>query len=125
MIDLSSGALGEMVAAVATRSQLKTPSGMPDILRDPVLVQDEFTTRHKGPTDNIGQSRLPFTFGLADVATKQPHDRISNEENTSMMEDMVKELAGKVLEVLLFSGIQLQCPDFDAAIAYHMAGKMM
>ena len=38
---------------------------------------------------------------------------------------MVKGLALKVLEILLFSRIQLQSHDFDAAAVYNMAGKLM
>ena len=119
------GAHGEMMAAATTRSQLNIPSRPIDISRDSTLIQNESSTRHKGPADNIGQSRLPLTFGLADVATKSLHDRSANEEKTSVMDDVIKELALKVLEIPLFAGIQLQRADFDAATVYHMAGKMM
>ena len=33
---------------------------------------------------------------------------------------MLKGLARKVLEIPLFLGLQLQRPDFDAALVYHM-----
>ena len=119
------GAQGELMAAATTRSQLKTPSQASDILRDPVLVDNERGARHQGPADNIGQSRLPLTFGLADVATKLLHDQSPNEDKTSEEEDMVKKLALKVLEIPLFSGMQVQSSNFDAATVYYMAGKIM
>ena len=37
---------------------------------------------------------------------------------------MLKGLGRKVLEIPLFFGFQLQRPDFDAALVYHMAGKI-
>ena len=42
-----------------------------------------------------------------------------------MQEDVVKGLALKLLDIPLFSGVQLQCLDFDVAAVYHMAGKMI
>jgi hypothetical protein len=53
------GAIGEVVAAVATRSQLNAPPRMPAVVRDSI-PQDEPHVRHKGPADSIGQSRLPL-----------------------------------------------------------------
>jgi hypothetical protein len=50
---------------------------------------------------------------------------ISKEEDALVGEDLVKKLAPKVLEVLLFSGIQVQSANFDASIVYHMIEKMM
>ena len=81
-------------------------------------------TRHKGPTDGIGQSRLPMTFGLADVAAAMSHGTPSGID-TILEEDIVKGLALKVLQVPLFSGIQLQRPRFDPTVVYLMASKIM
>ena len=113
-----------MMGAVATRSQVKTPSSVPMVVGD-LVASKESIVRHKGPADNIGQSRLPLSFGLADVAPKQCDLQIPKEAETSMQEDRVKGLALKLLEIPLFSGVQLQCPDFDVAAVYHMVGKMM
>ena len=118
------GAVGEMTAAVATRAQMKTPSSVPMVGGDSVAPKEPIV-RHKGPADSIGQSRLPLSFGLADVAPRQFDLQINKEAETSMQEDMVKGLALKLLEIPLFSGVQLQRTDFDVAAVYHMAGKMM
>ena len=62
------GALGEMMVSVATRSLLKTPSETLKSVRGQV-AHDEPNARHQGPADNIGQSRLPLSFDLADLAS--------------------------------------------------------
>ena len=117
------GALGEMMVSVATRSQLKTPSETLNSVRDQV-AHDEPNARHKGPANNIGQSRLPLSFGLADLASTSSQGTTSKDNEVHVREDMLKGLARKVLEMPLFSGFQLQHPNFDAALVYHMAGKM-
>ena len=48
--------------------------------------------RHKGPLDGIGQSRLPVTFGLADVAPNLPQGTPGSND---MEENVVKSLALK------------------------------
>lgn len=55
-----------MVVAVATRLQMNPSPRMPTMIEDSI-AQGEPCAFHKGPTNNIGQSRLPLTFGLADV----------------------------------------------------------
>ena len=91
-----------MISAVATRSQTGAPQA-PTVVVDPV-VRVEQGTRHKGPTDGIGQSRLPMTFGLADVAAAILHGTPSGNDTISE-EDIVKGLALKVLQVLCFQGL--------------------
>ncbi len=118
------GAIGEVVAAVATRSQVQASSNMDGEVRNSV-PQGEPNVRHKGPADSIGQSRLPLTFGLADVVATPSQVGAIQKEDAAGREDVVKSLALKVLEIPLFSGIQLQSGDFDASAVYHMAGKMM
>ena len=59
------------------------------------------------------------------MTTKSLYDQSPNEDKTSVMDDIVKELARKVLEVLLFTSIQPQRPNFDVPMVYHMGGKMM
>ena len=58
--------------------------------------------RYKGPADGaIRQSRLPMTFGLADVAANLPQGTPGDKDTE---EGVVKSLALKVLQVPLFSG---------------------
>ena len=109
-----------MISAVATRSQTGAPQ-VPTIAVDP-LGRVTQGARHKGPVDGIGQSRLPMTFGLADVAANLPQGTPGGND---MEEGVVKSLALKVLQVPLFSGAQLHYPEFDPAAVYLMAGKIM
>ena len=118
------GALGEVVAAVATRSQGSSLPVAP-MVEENSATQGRPHVRHQGPSDSIGQSRLPLTFGLADVVTGPSLETISSERDSAKEGDMVKSLAFKLLEVPLFSGVQLQRENFDSAAVYHMAGKMM
>ena len=64
------GAAGQVISVVATQSQTGAPQ-VPIVAVDPLgrVMQG---ARHKGPVDGIGQSRLPMTFGLADVAASLP-----------------------------------------------------
>ena len=112
------------MVVVATRSLL---AGVPNRLvevKDSV-ASSEPNVRFKGPADNIGQSRLPLTFGLADVVASPSLGAHVKRRDAHVEEELVKNLARKVLEIPLFSGIQLQRQDFDASAVYHMAGKMM
>ena len=81
-----------MISAVATRSQTNVPQ-VPTVVVDPLgrVTQD---ARHKGPVDGIGQSRLPMTFGLADVAANLPQGTPGGKDTE---EGVVKSLALKVL----------------------------
>ena len=63
-----------------------------------------------------------MTFGLADVAANLPQGTPGGNDTE---EGVVKSLALKVLQVPLFSGVQLQYPEFDPAAIYLMAGKIM
>src|SRR6478672_1209406 len=118
------GAFGEVVAAAATTSQMNGPYKTSDVVDDSV-AQGGPNVRHKGPADSIGQSRLPLTFGLADVMASPSQGAHVKRGDAYVEGDLVKSLALKVLEIPLFSGVQLQRQDFDASAVYHMAGKMM
>ena len=109
-----------MISAVATRSQIGAPQ-VPTVAVDP-LGRVTQGARHKGPVDGIGQSRLPMTFGLADVAANLPQGTPGGNDTE---EGVVKSLALKVLQVPLFSGAQLHYPEFDPAAVYLIAGKIM
>ena len=63
-----------------------------------------------------------MTFGLADVAANLPQGTPGGKDTE---EGVVKSLALKVLQVPLFSGAQLQYPEFDPATVYLMAGRIM
>ena len=114
------GAAGQVISAVATRSQAGAPQ-VSTVAIDP-LGRVTQGARHKGPGDGIGQLRLPMTFGLADVAANLPQGTPGGNDTE---ESVLKSLALKVLQVPLFSGAQLQYPEFDPAAVYLMVGKIM
>ena len=91
-----------MISAVATRSQIGVPQ-VPTVAVDP-LGRVTQGTRYKGPVDGIGQSRLPMTFRLANVAANLPQGTPGGNDTE---EGVVKSLALKVLQVPLFLGAQL------------------
>ena len=95
-------AAGQVISAVATRSQ----TGAPQIFIVAVDPLGRVTqgARHKGPVDGIGQSRLPMTFGLANVVANLPQGTPGGNDKE---ESVVKSLALKVLQVPLFSRAQL------------------
>lgn len=75
------------------------------------MIRDEQVAQHKGPIDGIRQA---------------PHEASHEDGETSIMEgDVVKELALKVLQVLLFSWAQLQRSEFYPATVYIMESKIM
>ena len=116
------GATGQVINAVATRSKTRAPQA-PIMLVDPQSKVQQ-GIQYKGPADGIGQSRLPMTLGLADVVATILQGTTSG-NNTISKTDVVKSLALKVLEVPLFSGIQLQHPEFDPAAVYLTTSKIM
>ena len=118
------GAAGQVVGAAATRSQTGALPPPPPMV--PLTNVDEWRSRYKGPADAIGQTRLPMTFDMADVMTPTPGKILSKGKvSTVVEEDVLKGLALKVLQVPLFSGAQLQHTEFDPAVVYYMAGKIM
>ena len=114
------GAAGQVISAVATWSQTGAPQ-VPTVAVDP-LGRVTRGARHKGPVDGIRQSRLPMTFGLADVAANLPQGTPGGNDTE---EGVIKSLALKILQVPFFSGAQLQYSKFDPAAVYLMAGKTM
>ena len=64
-----------------------------------------------------------MSFDLTDVTSPMPEG--SSEAATSADEGQLKELACKLLQIPLFSGLQLQQPNFQPADVYHMAGSIM
>jgi hypothetical protein len=61
---------------------------------------DILQTRDNGPADQIGQARLPLSFGLAD-ATQSISGRNSSLEVSNPTTDVVHTLASKVLHTPL------------------------
>ena len=59
------------------------------------------------------------------MTTKSLCHQSPNEDKTLVMDDIIKELPWKVLEIPLFTGIQLQRLNFDVAIVCHRACTMM
>ena len=118
------GAAGQVVGAMATRSQTGALPPPPPMV--PLTNVDEQRSCHKGPADAIGQARLSMTFDMADVMTPTPGKvLLESKVSNAVEEDVLKGLALKVLQLPLFSGAQLQHTEFDPAAIYYMAGKIM
>ena len=115
------GASGEVVVAASTRSQ---------ILADAVASTSSGTNevshpRHAGPTDQVGQARLPLSFGLVDttvVGTKNP---VPLRDGDSISKDVTQVLAYKIFHMPIFSSSELMTPDFEHAGIFHLAGRML
>ena len=102
------GASGEMAAAVATRAQT---------LANPVVSttagpQENMRARHSGLLDHIGQARLPLSFTLADAGSAaRPDMPASAHDDTIVARDLAHTLAHKVLQMPIFSGLDMMTPD--------------
>jgi len=118
------GAIGEVVAAMATRSHTNSMLVAP-VMQENIATQGGPHESHQGPLDSIRQSRLSLTFGLVDVVNDPSFGVVSNRGDSPKEKDRVKDLALKLLEVPLFSRIQLHSDNFNAIVVYHMARKIM
>jgi len=90
------GAIGELVVVVATRSQTNAVL-VALVVEENIAIQGGLHVRHQGPPDSIGQSRLPLTFGLANVVSGPLLGAISNRGDSPKEKDIVKDLALKLL----------------------------
>ena len=116
------GASGEMMAAVATRAQAAAKVVTPAVDESTDLGR----TRHSGSPDHIGQARLPLSFGLADTASApQPHVSALARDEEPVARDSVHTLAHKVLQMPMFSSIDVLASDFKPARVFHLAGQML
>ena len=117
------GSLAQEACVATTRSGVAptAPAKQPSVGPSD-RVPKEPKVRFQGPADNIGQARLPLSFDLTDVTATLPAD--SGRRATSLSGDQVKEMACKLLQVPLFSVLQMQQPDFQPADVYHMAWNM-
>jgi hypothetical protein len=115
------GASGEVVAAASTRSQtlanaVASTSGGSDEVLHP---------RHAGPTDQVGQARLPLSFGLVDTTVVGVKNPVPLRDGDSISKDVTQALAYKILHMPIFSGSELMAPDFKPAGVFHLAGRML
>ena len=79
--------------------------------------------RDNALTDQIGQARLPLSFGLADVV-QSVSGRHPNEVPNSMI-DVAQTLASKVLHTHLFTTIDWLSPEFQPAKVFHLTGRIL
>lgn len=116
------GAAGEVVGAAATRAQTTAqaappPSTLADVASRP---------RHTGLPDHIGQARLPLSFTIADaVASGTAPPPVSASRSSRVQEDAAHTLAYKVLQLPVFSGVDLSIPEFQPSSVFHLAGSML
>ena len=115
------GAAGEVVAAASTRSQtladaVASTSGGSNEVPHP---------RHAGPADQIGQARLPLSFGLVDTTVVGAKNPVPLRDGDSISKDVTQALAYKILHMPIFSGSELMAPDLKPAAVFHLAGRML
>ena len=98
------GASGEVVAAGSTRSQTladavaSTSGGSNEVSRP----------RHAGPTDQVGQARLPLSFELVDTVVVGAKNPVSLRDGDSISKDVTHVLAYKILHMPIFSSSSLE-----------------
>ena len=105
------GASGEVVAAASTQSQTLTnavasTSGGSNEVSHP---------RHAGPTDQVGQVRLPVSFGLVDTTVVGAKNPVSLRDVDSISKDVTHALVYKILHMPIFSDSELMAPDLKPA----------
>ena len=79
--------------------------------------------RHAGPTDQVGQARLPLSFGLVDTAVVGAKNPVPLRDGDSISKDVTHALAYKILQMSIFSGSELMAPDFKHAGVFHLVGR--
>lgn len=116
------GALGQVVAAVATRAQTTAQTVAPPS----VPVSSVGRPRHGGLPDHIGQARLPLSFSTADAVTSGAvPTRTTVPQVSSTHGDAAHSLAYKVLQLPVFTGADLLTLDSPPARVFHLAGSML
>ena len=120
--DFLFGASGEVLAAVATRAQTIAQTGSPPT----VPVDTVSRPRHAGLPDQIDQSRLPLSFGVAETSIpRQSPTPTSLSVDVSTRGDAAHSLAYKVLRLPVFAGVDFLTPDFQPSSVFHLAGSML
>ena len=114
-------ASGDLVSSTAVTRAQSVSRAMPLTIGESV---DNLQARNIGPTDQIGQTRLPLSFGLAnDVQSFK--DRHSSLEALNPATDMVHTLASKVLHTPLFISMECLSSDIQAAQVFHIGSRIL
>ena len=115
------GTSGEVVSSVAvTRVQTisrATPSTTKELVNS-LGAQDN------DPADQIGQVRLPLSFGLADAVQSVNGCHLSLKA-LNPATDVVHTLASKVLYTPLFAAMEWSSSGIPPAKVFHLAGKIL
>ena len=115
------GALGEVVSSAAVTRAQTVSRATPPTTGESV---ESLRARTNGPADQIGQARLPLSFGLADVV-QSVSGRNSSTDASNSSTDMMHTLASKVLDTPLFTAMEFSLPNFQPAKVFHLAGRIL
>jgi len=107
-------------SAAVTRAQTVSQA-TPSTTRESV---HNLRARDNGPADQIGQARLPLSFGLADAA-QSVSGRNSSLEASNPATDVVHTLASKVLHIPLFTAMEWSSSDIQPAKVFHLASRIL
>src|SRR6202022_3146441 len=110
------GASGEVVVAASTRSQTLTNT----VASTNGGSNEVSHPRHAGPADQVGQARLPLSFGLVDTTVVGAKNPVPLRDGDSISKDVTQTLAYKILHMPIFSGSELMAPDFKPAGVFHL-----
>jgi len=69
---------------------------------------------------------LPLSFGLADTATiARTQSLVILRDGDSILKDVTQSLAHKVLQMPIFSSLELMALGFKPTEAFHLVGTML
>ena len=85
---------------------------------------DNPRAQKNGHADHIGQTHLPFSFGLAHAA-QHVSDCNSSLEAPNPATDVVLTLASKMLQAPLFIAMEWSSLDIQPAKVCHLAGRIL
>ena len=115
------GASGQVVSSAAVTRAQTVSRATPSTTGEPV---HNLRARDNGPADQIGQARLPLSFGLADAA-QSVSGRNSSLEASNPVTDVLHTLASKVLHTPLFTAMEWSSSDIQPAKVFHLAGRIL
>jgi hypothetical protein len=81
--------------------------------------------RHAGPADQVGQARLPLSFGLVDTTVVGAKNPIPLRDGDFISKDVTQALPYKIFHMPIFSGSELMASDFKIAGIFHLDGRML
>jgi len=115
--------IGEMVVSIATtRVQIETKFIAPHL----DVSKDGRRVLHSCLLDNIGQASLPLSFGLANAtSTICSYVPVASFYRGTIAKDLVHALAYKVLQMLVFSSIEMLVLDYAPTQVFHLVGKIL